>query len=76
MPTVDGAADTGGDRDIEITLERDEGHDHVAVAELFDGKSQLFDPTSAVEFTTVECPTELQRLRPGDVLVMRVTINR
>lgn len=74
MEPVEGSDPTAGNRDFEITLERD-GFEDVSIAELFDGNAQTFDPTVAVEFTTVDLPNKIERFRVGDVLTMRVVIN-
>ena len=74
MQPAEGSDPTAGNRDYEITLER-EGCEDIEVAQLFDGKAETFDPTSAVEFTTTEDPNKIERFRVGDVLKMRVGIN-
>ena len=74
MRPVEGTNLTAGHRDYEIVVER-EGVDDIEVAMMFDGVSETFDPTSAVEFTTEDEPENMQRLRVGDVLKVRVVIN-
>lgn len=74
MRPVEGTSLTAGNRDYEITVERD-GYEDISVAQIFDGVSETFDPTSAIEFTTHDEPNEMHRLRVGDVIRMRVVIN-
>ena len=74
MQPVEGTDLTAGSRDYEITLERD-GFADIDVGQLFDGVSETFDPTVAVDFTTKDDPDNMHRLRVGDVLRMRVVIN-
>lgn len=48
----------------------------VTVGQMFDGVSETFDPTSAIEFTAREGdPDHMQRFRVGDVINMRIVIN-
>ena len=75
MQPAEGSDPTAGHRDYEITLQRD-GHEDIDVAQLFDGVSETFDPTVAVEFTVnLENPDQLHRVRVGDVILVRVVIN-
>lgn len=74
MRPAEGSDPMAGHRDYEITIER-EGSEDIDVAMMFDGVSETFDPTSAVEFTTNEDPDEMHRVRVGDVIKMRVVIN-
>ena len=75
MQPAEGSDQAAGHRDYEITIQR-EGYDDIDVAQLFDGVSETFDPTAAVEFTVnLENPDQLHRVRVGDVILMRVAIN-
>lgn len=74
MRPAEGSDPTAGHRDYEITIQR-EGYEDIDVAQLFDGVSETFDPTAAVEFTNLENPDQLHRVRVGDVILMRVVIN-
>lgn len=74
MLPVEGTSRIAGSRDYEITLERD-GYDDVVLAQIFDGVSETFDPTVAIEFTTRDGDDQLHKLRVGDVIKMRVIIN-
>lgn len=74
MRPVEGTDLTAGSRDYEITLERD-GYADIEVGQIFDGVSETFDPTVAIEFTTKDDPDNMHPLRVGDVLRMRVVIN-
>lgn len=75
MRPVEGFSPTAGSRDFSIELVREFADDPIAVAKLFDGTGQTFDPTEAIEFTTLDDPQTIQRMRVGDVLTMRVVIN-
>lgn len=75
MRPVEGFDPTAGSRDFTIELVRDFVDDPIEVSELFDGTAQTFDITEAVEFTAMDDPQNIQRLRVGDVLTMRVVIN-
>lgn len=69
---VDGPSN-GGDRDLRLVLERD--GETIEVAEIFNGTSQVFDPTEAVEYTTVDDPSDMRPLQVGDRLTVTVEIN-
>ena len=74
MKPVEGTSPNAGSRDYEIIIERD-GYEDIEVAEMFTDVAQTFDPTEAVEFTTKKAPHNMNRLRVGDVLKVRVAIN-
>ena len=74
MRPVEGTSLTAGSRDYAITIERD-GYEDIEAFMLFDGVSETFDPTSAIEFTTHDDPDTMHQLRVGDVIKMRVVIN-
>ena len=75
MRPVEGSDPTAGHRDYEITIQR-EGYEDIDVAQLFDGVSETFDPTVAIEFTVnLENPDQMHRVRVGDVILMRVAVN-
>ena len=74
MKPVEGSDPAAGSREYEIVVERD-GYEDIDVAQLFTDTAETFDPTEAVEFTTKADPHNMNRLRVGDVLKMRVAIN-
>lgn len=70
MRPAEGSDSTAGNRDYEITIQR-EGYEDIDVAQLFDGVSQTFDPTLAAEFTVnLENPDQMHRVRVGDVITI------
>lgn len=75
MRPVEGTDERAGKRDFEITLIREFADDPIEVAQLFNGISETFDPTEAVEFTVEDDPDTLHKFRVGDVIMMRVVIN-
>lgn len=75
MKPVEGTDAKAGKRDFEITVIRDFADDPIEVAQLFNGISETFDPTEAVEFTIEGDPDTLHKLRVGDAITMRVVIN-
>ena len=65
-----------GSRDLEMTLER-EGVEDSPISIMFDADGcETFDPILAVEIDSgLDGGNGLTKLRPGDVIRMRVTIN-
>lgn len=74
MSPIEDADATTGKRDFEITLIRDSADDPIEVMQLFNGISETFDPTEAVEFTIVGDPDTLHKFKVGDTITMRVVI--
>lgn len=71
---VAGTDPTAGVREYDITVQR-EGWDDIAVSCLFtNGGAETFDPVEAVEFEFADDPGRLDRLRVGDVIIMRVSV--
>lgn len=75
MRPVEGTDATAGKRDFEITLVRDFADDPIEIMQMFNGISETFDPTEAVEFTVEGDPDTLHKFRVGDAITMRVMIN-
>jgi hypothetical protein len=75
MRPAEGSDITAGKRDYEITIVREFADDPIEVMQLFNGISETFDPTEAVEFTIEGDPETLHRVRVGDVIQMRVVVN-
>lgn len=74
MPPVAGTDKTAGSRDYEITVMREGWVDPVEAWIMFDDAgSETMDPTTAVEFAPLW--DDIERLRVGDVIAMRVVIN-
>lgn len=75
MRPIEGTDAKAGMRDFEITLIRDFADDPIEVMQLFNGISETFDPTEAVEFTVEGDPDTLHKFKIGDTITVRVVIN-
>lgn len=73
MAPVAGTDPAAGVREYDITVRRD-GYADIHVAQLFTDTAETLDPTEAVEFTTIDEPNDVHRLRVGDVITMRISI--